>query len=293
MAGTIRTYRDAVAVITGGASGIGAALARKLAASGAKVILADRQEPESAALAREIGQGAEAAGLDVRDGDAFERLIAGTFERHGRLDYLFNNAGTGVRGEVKDHKLEDWRYVVDVNLLGVMHGIHAAYRRMVEQGFGHIVNTSSVAGLMGLPYTTVYSATKHGIVGLSKALRIEAAVYNVRVSALCPGVIRTPLLDGGRYGVNRTATPRDVLEKMMDAYRPMEPAELAERALRRVARNEAIIVEPARWGIPVWMSRFMPGIFERLTTQAYLKERAQHEEFARLAAEQGDHPLAR
>lgn len=284
MAGTIRTYDGAVALVTGGASGIGAALARRLAASGARVVLADRQEEEAAALAKQLGPQAEALSLDVRDAAAFDRLIAGVFERHGRLDYLFNNAGTGVRGEVKDHELEDWRYVVDVNLMGTIHGIQAAYRRMIAQGFGHIVNTASIAGLIGLPHTTVYSATKHGIVGLTKALRIEAAVYNVRVSALCPGVVRTPLLDGGRFGILRTSTPRDVLEKMMVAYRPMEPADLAAKALPRIARNEAIIVEPARWRFPVWMSRAMPGLFEWLTSQAYLKERAQHEEFAKRAA---------
>jgi NAD(P)-dependent dehydrogenase (short-subunit alcohol dehydrogenase family) len=149
--GTLRTFDGAVALITGGASGIGAALARQLTARGGLVVVADRQHElaeQTASTLRASGACAEVAPLDVRNAAAFEQVVNDIFQRHGRLDYLFNNAGTGVAGEALENTLDDWRYVVEVNLMGVVHGVHAAYRRMAEQGFGHIVNTASMSGLM-------------------------------------------------------------------------------------------------------------------------------------------------
>src|SRR5213593_2879910 len=135
----IRSYDGAVALITGGASGIGAALSRQLAGRGATVVVADRQVELARATAGALRRPGEAHELDVRDAAAFDWLLEDLFARHGRLDYLFNNAGTGVGGEAKDFTLDDWRYVVEVNLMGVIHGVRAAYPRMIRQGFGHIV----------------------------------------------------------------------------------------------------------------------------------------------------------
>ena len=200
----IRTYRGAVAFLTGGASGIGAVLARGLVARGAGVVLADRQgalAAETADARRRAGGSADAVALDVRDGAAVAQALDAAVERHGRLDYVFNNAGTGVAGEPRAHPLDDWRYIVDVTLMGVVHGVQAAYPRLVAQGFGHLVDTASMAGLIPTPLTVSYCATKHAVVGLARALRLEAAPYGVRVSVLCPGVIRTPILEGaGRFG---------------------------------------------------------------------------------------------
>ena len=122
--------------------------------AGARVVLADRDEESVIDVARQLGPLAEGIGLDVRDAAAVDAAISGVWKKHGRLDYLFNNAGTGVGGEVKDYDLDDWRYVVDVNLMGVIHGVQAAYPRMIEQGFGHIVNTASMAGLCPTPGVT-------------------------------------------------------------------------------------------------------------------------------------------
>jgi NAD(P)-dependent dehydrogenase (short-subunit alcohol dehydrogenase family) len=207
----IRSFHDAVAIVTGGASGIGAALGRELAHQGARVVLADRQlELASEVVATINGAGgkAEAVELDVRDAIAFDAVVALTIERHGRLDYLFNNAGIAIGGEMREYRLDDWRDVVDVNLMGVVHGVQASYGRMIAQGYGHIVNTASVAGLLPSPFMGSYTTTKHAVVGLSRALRAEAARYGVRVSTLCPGVIRTPILTGGRFG--RMAQPMDM-----------------------------------------------------------------------------------
>jgi NAD(P)-dependent dehydrogenase (short-subunit alcohol dehydrogenase family) len=247
---TLRTFDDSVAIVTGGASGIGAALGRALAARGATVVLADRHHEAAAELAtalRSSGGRAEAVELDVRDAEAFQRLVDDVSARHGRLDYLFNNAGTAVGGEVRDYTLDDWRYVVDVNLMGVIHGVQAAYTRMIQQGFGHIVNTASVAGLMATPWTTVYGTTKHAVVGLSRSLRIEAQVYGVRVSAICPGLINTPILmDGGRYGRTKVAVPAATQRAVWKRLRAMDPDRFAAQVLPRVARNQGIIIVP-RW----------------------------------------------
>ena len=121
-------------------------------------------------------------------------------QQSGRIDYLFNNAGIGVGGEVDSYTLDDWNDVFDVNLRGVVHGIQAVYPIMIQQHSGHIVNTASMAGLVATPGPASYTATKHAVVAISKALRVEAERHGVQVSVLCPGAIRTPILTGGKYG---------------------------------------------------------------------------------------------
>ena len=264
--GTIRSFHDAVAIVTGGASGIGAAVGRELARQGARVILADRQlelASEVAAAVNGTGGKAEAVELDVRDAIAFDAIVALTIERHGRLDYLFNNAGIGVGGEIREYRLDDWRDVIDVNLMGVVHGVQASYGRMIAQGFGHIVNTASVAGLLPSPFMGSYTTTKHAVIGLSRALRAEAARYGVRVSMLCPGVIRTPILTGGRFG--RMAQPMDLTRalEMWEELKPIEPAEFARRALHLVAQNRGTIIVPGWWRLVCWLNGTASQLFER------------------------------
>lgn len=263
MAGTgLRTFGGAVAVITGGASGIGLALARGLAERGAAVVLADRQIDLAREEAARIG-GGRAAGveLDVRDAAAVEACVGAVFERHGRLDFLFNNAGIGVGGEVKDYSLADWDDVIGVDLLGVAYGVQAGYARMVRQGFGHIVNTASMSGLMPSPFTVSYGAAKHGVVGLSRSLRAEAAAHGVRVSVLCPGVIRTPILaQGGRYGRMLAGVPESVTRDMAELSRPMDADAFAARCLPQIAANREIIVIPSWWKAIWYANRVSPRL---------------------------------
>jgi NAD(P)-dependent dehydrogenase (short-subunit alcohol dehydrogenase family) len=263
---TIRSFYDAVAIVTGGASGIGAAMGRELGRQGARVILADRQLELASQVAASInvaGGRAEAVELDVRDAIAFDAVVALTIERNGRLDYLFNNAGIAIGGEMREYRLDDWRDVVDVNLMGVVHGVQASYGRMIAQGFGHIVNTASVAGLLPSPFMASYSTTKHAVVGLSRALRAEGARYGVRASMLCPGVIRTPILTGGRFG--RMTQPMDLgmALEMWEGLRPIDPDEFARRALRLVAANRGIIIVPGWWRLICWLNGTAPRLFEK------------------------------
>ena len=151
----------------------------------------------------------------MRDAAAVDALVADVFARHGRLDYLFNNAGIAVGGEVRDLTLEDWRDAVEVNLMGVVHGVQAAWPRMIEQGFGHVVNTASMAAFMATALAAPYGATKSAVVGLSRALRVEGAAHGVCASASsAPGVVRTPILEsGGRHGRVRAASSPPELQR--------------------------------------------------------------------------------
>jgi NAD(P)-dependent dehydrogenase (short-subunit alcohol dehydrogenase family) len=259
----IRTYAGAVAIVTGAASGIGRAVSQELARRGAEVVLADRQAELVQDVAAEIVAGggrATAAALDVTQFPAVERLVAETAARTGRLDYLFNNAGIGVVGEAILYGVEDWDRVFDVNLRGVAYGTQAAYPIMCRQGYGHIVNTASLGGLLPMPLFVSYSASKHAVVGLSTSLRLEAARHGVRVSALCPGVVRTPNLEGGTYGRNLTAASSSRILEMWKGLFPMDSEPFAAAALDAVARNPAIVIVPAWARLPLSLYRLCPPL---------------------------------
>jgi NAD(P)-dependent dehydrogenase (short-subunit alcohol dehydrogenase family) len=254
-----------IAFVTGGASGIGAALATKLANEGAEVWIADRQIGAAQELAQRLNSGgakAHAIELDVRSYSSFERAVAEVVQQSGRIDYLFNNAGIGVSGEVDSYTLDDWNDVFDVNLRGVVHGIQAVYPTMIRQHSGHIVNTASMAGLVASPGLVSYTATKHAVVGISKALRVEAERHGVQVSVFCPGVIRTPIMTGGQYG-RMNISDEKVLKKFWERLRPMAPEVFAERALRAVLRGDAIIVVPGWWKAWWYLERLSPALSMR------------------------------
>lgn len=204
-------------------------------------------------------------------GISFERAVAEALQQSGRIDYLFNNAGIGVGGEVDSYTLDDWNDVFGVNLRGVVHGIQAVYPIMIRQHSGHIVNTASMAGLVTTVGQASYTATKHAVVALSKALRVEAERHRVQVSVLCPGAIRTPILTGGQYGRILVAGLSDEeLLKFWEQLRPIAPEVFAERALRAVLRGDAIIVVPAWWKAWWYLERLSPALSMR-TAKVMLK----------------------
>jgi NAD(P)-dependent dehydrogenase (short-subunit alcohol dehydrogenase family) len=263
---TLRVFKNATAIVTGSASGIGRALAEELARRGCEVVLADLQIELAHEVASKIqasGGTAEAIEVDVADFPAVEKLVQTTVKRTGRLDYMFNNAGIVVGGSVDLYGIADWNYVVDVNLRGVINGVQAAYKHMIAQGFGHIVNTASMAGLMPGPGNVSYTMTKHGVVGLSTSLRAEAAHLGVRVSVISPGVIRTPILEGGRYGRMLVKFPPEKARAMWERLKPMPPDIFAQKAINAVAKNKAIIIFPSWWKRIWWINRLSPslGIF--------------------------------
>jgi NAD(P)-dependent dehydrogenase (short-subunit alcohol dehydrogenase family) len=274
--GGIRIFTDATAIVTGGASGIGRALAEALATRGCEVVLVDLQVESAQKVVSDIrasGGRATAAAVDVTDFSALEQIVQETVQRTGRLDYMFNNAGIGIVGDVNHYKIEDWNYILDVNLRGVVNGVQATYKIMTTQGFGHIVNTASLAGITSYPGMVSYTTTKYAVVGLSLSLRGEARGRGIRVSVLCPGFIRTAILDdGGKYGrtlVDLSAEQRQFILEMIEKFKPMDPDLFAQKALNLVARDKAIIVLPTRYKLIWWINRFFPSLGMFLGRQSY------------------------
>jgi NAD(P)-dependent dehydrogenase (short-subunit alcohol dehydrogenase family) len=254
----VRAFAGRVALVTGAGSGIGLALSRALVEAGALVVLSDLDAARVQAEARALGPAASALALDVTDPSAFEGAVDRVVEERGRLDLLFNNAGVGLAGEVRDTTLADWRRQLDVNLWGVIHGVHAAYPRFVEQGSGHIVNVASGAGLLPRPGMVAYAAAKHAVVGLSTSLRAEARGLGVRVTAVCPGYIETGIMDRTRYAGLDAASLRASIP-----IRPTSAARCAQVVLRGVARDRALVTVTALTRAEWWLHRLLPGVAQR------------------------------
>ena len=236
-------FKEKVAVITGSASGIGRALAENLADRGARVVLSDLNKTELEQTIHMIkSSGGDACGevLDVTDYNAFKKHLEQVVEEHGRIDYLFNNAGIAIAGEVRDMKVEHWQKVVDVDLNGVFYGSLIAYQQMVKQGFGHIINLSSIEGLMPFPANAPYVASKYAVLGLSQTMWMEGRSLGIKVSAVCPGVIRTPIFDvSPMVNINR--------EKMLAQYSTLlklgvTPEKCAKVILKGVMKDKPIIL---------------------------------------------------
>ena len=198
-------FTGKVAVVTGAASGIGLALARRCASEGMRVVLADVEVAALDAAAKELGaeHGDDrvlAVPTDVRHADELEALAEATVERFGAAHLLCNNAGVGVGGLAWTIPADRWRWIVEVNLLSVAHGVRAFVPRMIEQGEGHVVNTASAAGILTGPGMSPYYATKHAVVALSESLFFDLRMLGgtVGVSVLCPEWVRTNIADSER-----------------------------------------------------------------------------------------------
>ncbi|MEX5718987.1 SDR family NAD(P)-dependent oxidoreductase [Geodermatophilus maliterrae] len=262
-----------VAIVTGGASGIGRALSASLVRRGDQVIIADVEGAAAVQVAEQltaVGPGAaSAAAVDVRDAEAVSALVTDTAARHGHLDLMFNNAGLGIGGPVEELTPAHWDRAIDVNLRGVVHGVHAAYPVMLRQGSGHIINTASLAGLLPIPGSAPYGTTKWAVVGLSLSLRGEGAPRGVRVSVVCPGGVDTPILDKGmppdlpRVPTAEATDTRAVITKLSGGHLYGADA-LAADVLRGVDRNRAIIVAPRQARIMWRLMRLSPALLMRL-----------------------------
>jgi NAD(P)-dependent dehydrogenase (short-subunit alcohol dehydrogenase family) len=235
-------FKGKIAIVTGGASGIGRALCDELGKIGAIVTVADLNAEGAKEVAKNIndnGGQARAEQLNVAAADEVRTVIEETCSDHGRLDFIFNNAGVLIVGETFDMSIEDWDRILDVNLKGVTYGTAIAYPIMVKQGFGHIVNMASYQGLIPAGAATAYVTTKHGVVGLSTSLLSEAVQFGVKVSVVCPGFINTAIFE--RADVKK-AKPEDVVSGI--PFKLMEANDAARVILKGVARNQKIIIFP-------------------------------------------------
>jgi 3-oxoacyl-[acyl-carrier protein] reductase len=206
-----------VAIVTGSSSGIGKAIALRFGQEGAKVVVAARRLQlceQTVSQIREQGGEALAIQTDIADERQVERLMADTVERYGRIDILINNAGIGGGSRLIDTSTETFDQVMNINVRGTFFCCRAGFRQMKRQGGGAIINMSSVAGLQAWSGTGTYSASKHGIMALTKSLADEGRPYNIKVSAICPGAVADELVDASPADIQRSEKidPFDVAE---------------------------------------------------------------------------------
>ncbi len=241
-----------VAVVTGGASGIGKGIATQLVAEGAQVIIADIQRDAMEATAAQIG--AVAVATDVSDPASVDALAAAALDRYGAVHVVCNNAGIGPLAPVADLTLDDWHWMLGVNLWGVIHGVHTFLPILKRnRDGGHIVNTASMAGLVAGPRLGAYAAAKYGVVGLTEVLAAELAADNSRVgvSVLCPGTVHTSI---GTSSRNRPADLPDAGFKDVDIelednprYRWIYPEEAGAVVVRAIKRGDLYALTHPDW----------------------------------------------
>ena len=229
-----------VALVTGASSGIGEATARALAQEGAAVALVARREERLSALAQEItaaGGKAEVVALDVSTEAGAQEAVQRTLSALGRLDILVNNAGLMLLGPVLDADTEDWRRMLDLNVLSLMVLTHAALPGMKAQGAGHVVNISSVSGRGASPTSAGYSASKWAVGGFSEGLRQEVRAFGVRVTVIEPGVVATELTNH----ITHTAT-KDTYESRISTMTPLESEDIAAAVVYAVTQPQRVNV---------------------------------------------------
>lgn len=239
-------YRDKSCVVTGAASGIGFALTEGLLQAGGAVLMADRDTETLTSAVEHLSAYAgqvHSLSVDVTNQEQVQQMVEEAASRHGRLDVLFNNAGIGGTMPFDQVTLEHWRRMIELNLWGVIYGIHFALPIMRKQGGGHIVTTSSLAGLVPLPFQAIYCTTKYAVVGLSESLRFELQDEGIHFSVVCPGSVVSRI-----WG-----TP--VIGERVEQKPPADAIPAAEAAkiiLTGVANQEGIITLPesarSLWG---------------------------------------------
>jgi NAD(P)-dependent dehydrogenase (short-subunit alcohol dehydrogenase family) len=262
-------FQNRVVLLSGAASGIGEALAHELSASGARLYVCDLNAGRLEEATNRWPQApAGRRALDVGQTDDLRRWIRETGEAEGRIDYLFSNAGIGMAGEFRYMHAADWDRVCRVNLDAVVHGCHEAFRFMAEHGGGHLVNTASLLGITPSPLASLYAATKHAVIGLSDTLAIEGRHLNIRVTAVCPGYVRTAIFDDA---VVRKTTSKDMLQYL--PWTMATPQDTARAVLRAALRGQRRVLYPFHARLSYWAWRWLPGLYVRYNAHQLQKHR--------------------
>lgn len=264
----MKDFKDKEILVTGAGSGIGRATALAFAAAGARLWLVDMDEKGNRETARQVealGVTARVLQCDVADEQAVRAMAEQVHGEIEALDVLMNNAGIGVAGRFLDTQLTTWRKVMDVNLMGVVHGCHAFLPAMVARGQGgHVINTASAAAFIAGPDMPVYATSKFAVRGFSEALRADMAGHGIGVTAVCPGIINTPIV--GNSIMEGDFATEGVKEKIVGFYnkRNYTAEQVARGILAGVRRNRGVQpVSPEAWGM-YYAKRFFPRLMQRL-----------------------------
>ena len=254
-------FSGKVVAITGGAKGLGRGLTEALAQAGAKLVVGDIDIAAAEALCAELsrnGHAAVAIDVDVTDPASVERLVDETVARHGRIDYMINNAGIAAGGEFEHVPAETMRRVIEIDLLGSAYGTLSAYRQMLRQGGGHIVNVASMLALFPNPMSAAYVAAKYGLRGLTRSVMAEGAAYGIHFTTICPGYIATNLFEAGSFAGSMQKD--HVVERI--PFRLIDVETAVQRTLAAVAARKPIAVFPFYARVLWWMERLSPRLMD-------------------------------
>jgi NAD(P)-dependent dehydrogenase (short-subunit alcohol dehydrogenase family)/pimeloyl-ACP methyl ester carboxylesterase len=266
LGGGVEQLRGRLALVTGAASGIGRATAAVLGRHGARLLLVDRDADALERVGQSLAESHTFA-CDVGDEHAMERLAVRVLSEHGVPDVLVNNAGIGVGGSFLDTGSDDWHRIVDINLLGVVHGCRLFGRAMVERGGGgQIVNTASAAAFAPAKDLAAYASTKAAVLMLSECLRAELHPHGIGVTAVCPGFIATNITRTTRYVGRGEVEQRRLAERITQIYerRNFTPEQVAEEVVEAIAVNRPVAVITPEAKVMRALSRFAPGVLRRI-----------------------------
>ena len=274
----VSTLGGKTVLVTGAASGIGRETALACARRGARLMICDLDERGLATTAADIaalGGTVTARQVNVADASAMRGFADAVHAEVEAVDLLVNNAGVGIGGGFLHTSLDDWNWIVSINVMGVVHGCHYFIPAMVARGRGgHVVNVASAAGYVASSALAAYATTKFAVVGLSEALRDELLPLGIGVTAICPGLINTPITRSARMR-GPDATP-ERLQQLVDIYerRNYTPARVAENILRAVQRNRAVApISPEAWAL-YYLKRLAPALVAWLGRWGQARARA-------------------
>jgi NADP-dependent 3-hydroxy acid dehydrogenase YdfG len=267
----IKDFKNKVVVITGAGSGIGKATALAFAKEGAIPVIVDKDLSRLELVKKEIevfGTKVFIKQVDVSDREQVRMLSQFVIDELGRVDVLHNNAGVSVGGKIEHTSLEDWEWLLGINLWGVIYGIHYFLPYMIKQKYGHIVNTSSILGLSATPSTGIYSTAKFAITGLGEALRAEVRKYGIGVTTVCPGLVNTRIVVDGRIKTEDNSRSRK--ENVITYFKNHgKPPEVVAKVILKAIKNDKAIVPIGLDARILWyIKRVSPGLYNILLNLA-------------------------